>query len=103
MANLVPETRSGLGIDFPRTGERFDLLEDQTLLLPLNWQARQPEIRQAKPILDRIQRIIHRDQPVTFLWESQRLSAVNRRVHDVKPNVLFSLYNLDEWWVDAAR
>ncbi len=27
--------------------ERFDLLEDETLLLPLNWQARQPEIRAA--------------------------------------------------------
>lgn len=62
-----------------------------------------PEILQAKPLLDRIQQIIHRDQPVTFLWESQRLSAVNRRVHDVRPNVLFSLYNLEDWWVDPAR
>ncbi|HWM91009.1 MAG TPA: ABC transporter substrate-binding protein [Thermoanaerobaculia bacterium] len=62
-----------------------------------------PEIRQAKPLLDRIQQTIHRDQPITFLWESQRLSAVNRRVRDVRPNVLFSLYNLEDWWVDAAR
>jgi peptide/nickel transport system substrate-binding protein len=63
-----------------------------------------PEIRDAKPILDRIQQIIHRDQPVTFLWESQRLSAINRRVHGARPNVLFSLYNLEDWWVeDAAR
>jgi peptide/nickel transport system substrate-binding protein len=63
---------------------------------------RKPEIREAKPLLDRIQQTIHRDQPVTFLWESQRLSAVNRRVHDVKPNVLFSLFNLEDWWVEAA-
>ncbi|HYN22082.1 MAG TPA: ABC transporter substrate-binding protein, partial [Thermoanaerobaculia bacterium] len=62
-----------------------------------------PEIQDAKPILDRIQRLVHRDQPVTFLWESQRLSAVNRRVHDVKPNVLFSLFNLEDWWVEPAR
>jgi peptide/nickel transport system substrate-binding protein len=62
-----------------------------------------PDIRDAKPILDRIQQLIHRDQPMTFLWESQRLSAVNRRVHDVKPTVLFSLFNLEDWWVGPAR
>lgn len=62
-----------------------------------------PQIQDAKPALDRIQQILHRDQPVTFLWESQRLSAINRRVHDARPNVLFSLYNLEDWWVDAAR
>ncbi|MFL6199662.1 MAG: ABC transporter substrate-binding protein [Thermoanaerobaculia bacterium] len=63
-----------------------------------------PQIQDAKPIFDRIQQILHRDQPVTLLWESQRLSAINRRVHDARPNVLFSLYNLEDWWVeDAAR
>jgi peptide/nickel transport system substrate-binding protein len=62
-----------------------------------------PDIRDSKPILDRIQQIIHRDQPMTFLWESQRLSAVNRRLHDVKPTVLFSLFNLEDWWAGPAR
>lgn len=62
-----------------------------------------PDILDAKPILARIQQLIHRDQPMTFLWESQRLSAVNRRVHDVKPTVLFSLFNLEDWWVGPAR
>lgn len=62
-----------------------------------------PEIRDAKPILDRIQQILHRDQPVTFLWESKRLSAYNKRIHGARPNVLFSLYNLEDWWVDADR
>ncbi|MFL6291117.1 MAG: ABC transporter substrate-binding protein [Thermoanaerobaculia bacterium] len=63
-----------------------------------------PQIQDAKPIFDRIQQILHRDQPVTLLWESQRLSAINRRVHDARPNVLFSLFNLEDWWVeDAAR
>ncbi|MES1241141.1 MAG: ABC transporter substrate-binding protein [Acidobacteriota bacterium] len=62
-----------------------------------------PDIRDSKPILDRIQQILHRDQPVTFLWESQRLSVVNRRIHDVKPNVLFSLFNLEDWWAGPAR
>jgi len=62
-----------------------------------------PQVQDAKPIFDRIQQILHRDQPVTLLWESQRLSAINRRVHDARPNVLFSLYNLEDWWVDADR
>ena len=62
-----------------------------------------PDIRDAKPILDQIQQLIHRDQPTTFLWESQRMSAVNRRIHDVKPTVLFSLFNLEDWWAEPAR
>ncbi len=62
-----------------------------------------PDIQDAKPVLDRIQQLIHRDQPMTFLWESQRLSAVNRRLHDVKPTVLFSLFNLEDWWAGPAR
>ena len=37
-----------------------------------------PQAQDAKPALDRIQQILHREQPVTFLWESQRLSAINR-------------------------
>lgn len=59
-----------------------------------------PDIRDAKPILDQIQQLIHRDQPITFLWESQRMSAVNRRIHDAKPTVLFSLFNLEDWWAE---
>lgn len=62
-----------------------------------------PEIQDARPILNRIQQIIHRDQPSTLLWEAQRLSVVNRRVHDARPNVLFSLFNLEEWWVEPGR
>jgi peptide/nickel transport system substrate-binding protein len=50
--------------------------------------------------LDHIQEILNHDQPYTLLWESQRLNAVNRRVHDVRPNAISSLFNLEEWWVD---
>lgn len=62
-----------------------------------------PDIRDAKPILDQIQQLLHRDQPTMFLWESQRMSAVNRRIHDAKPTVLFSLFNLEDWWAEPAR
>jgi peptide/nickel transport system substrate-binding protein len=61
--------------------------------------ALQREIRDEKPYLDRIQQIVHREQPLTFLWESQRLSGVNRRVRNVKPTMVFSFFNLKEWWV----
>jgi peptide/nickel transport system substrate-binding protein len=58
-----------------------------------------PDIVQAKPDLERIQEILHRDQPYTFLWESQRLSAMSRRLHGVKPSMLFSFYDLKDWWL----
>ena len=58
-----------------------------------------PELADARPELDRIQQILHRDQPLTFLWESDRLHAVARRLRDARPNMLFSLYNLEEWWI----
>lgn len=61
--------------------------------------AAQTDPERARLLLHRVQRILHRDQPVTFLWESQRLSPINRRVRDAKPNVLRSLYNLEDWWI----
>jgi peptide/nickel transport system substrate-binding protein len=59
-----------------------------------------PDIRSALPKLNQLQQILHRDQPVTFLWESQRLSPVNKRIHDAKPNALRSFFNLKDWWVE---
>jgi peptide/nickel transport system substrate-binding protein len=60
-----------------------------------------PDIAQAKPDLDRIQEILERDQPYTFLWESQRTSVLDRRLHGVRPNPLFSLFDLRNWWLEA--
>jgi peptide/nickel transport system substrate-binding protein len=61
-----------------------------------------PDIALAKPDLDRIQEILLRDQPYTFLWESQRLSAFDRRLHGVQPSTLFSLWTLKDWWLEPA-
>jgi peptide/nickel transport system substrate-binding protein len=61
-----------------------------------------PDLALAKPDLDRIQEILARDQPYTFLWESQRLSALDRRLHGVKPSALFSLGTLEDWWLEPA-
>ena len=62
--------------------------------------ASQPDVLAAKPYLDQIQQLAHREQPVTFLWESQRLTGVNKRVKDVRPTLTFSFFNLKEWWVE---
>lgn len=59
----------------------------------------QPNMRDELPYLLRIQRILHRDQPITFLWESKRLNACNKRLRNVKPTAVFSFANLKEWWI----
>ena len=63
----------------------------------------QKEPLEALPHLHQIERLIHRDQPATFLWESQRLGAVNKRVHDAKPNLLQAFFNLEDWWVEPRQ
>ncbi len=58
--------------------------------------------QQKGPLLDRIQEILHEEQPLTFLWEPQRLNGLSRRLHGVRPNPLSSLFHLEEWWLAAA-
>jgi peptide/nickel transport system substrate-binding protein len=56
-----------------------------------------------EPYLKQIQQILHREQPITFLWESKRMTAVNKRVKGVKPTATFAFFNLKEWWVGPER
>ncbi len=49
-----------------------------------------------------IQQIVHRDQPATFLYESQDLLAVTRRLHGEMPNMLRRFWHLWEWWLEPA-
>lgn len=60
----------------------------------------QPDILEARPYLYKLQEIIQRDQPMTFLWESDRLVVVNKRVKNCKPTAAFSFFNLKEWWIE---
>jgi len=50
-------------------------------------------------VLGRIQAIIHRDQPYTFLWESQRLAGISSRVQGASPNALDPLFHIETWWL----
>jgi len=58
------------------------------------------DIQDAKPILAELQRIIHRDQPMMFLWESQRVNGLSRRLHDLDPDLLGTLWFLRRAWLE---
>lgn len=60
------------------------------------------DIEDAEEILHRLQQIIHQDQPVTFLWESQRINGVSRRLHDVDANLLSTYSSMKRWWLEPA-
>ncbi len=60
---------------------------------------RYPEIGQARDDLHRIQQIVHDEQPLTYLWESQRINAANRRLRNVQSNIMYSLFDVEEWWM----
>lgn len=53
--------------------------------------------------LAEIQEILHRQQPYTFLWEPQRLTATASLLRDARPNALDPFYGIDEWWLDTTR
>ena len=64
----------------------------------------QTDPERAKAALVEAQRILHRDQPYTLLWEPQRLDGVAARLRDVQPNALSAYFNLRQWWIaEPAR
>ena len=60
---------------------------------------RQREQEDMTPYLMEIQEIIHRDQPVTFLWYSKRLNAHRARLRGAQPNVISPWFGMRYWWV----
>lgn len=66
----------------------------------LETAAKQRDMLAERPYLEQIQRILHRDQPLTLIWEAVRLSAVNKRLRNVKPTHNWSFFNLKEWWIE---
>jgi peptide/nickel transport system substrate-binding protein len=53
----------------------------------------------AKIIFDRIQEIIVEDQPVTFLYEAQQLTAISRRIGGADINPLSVFFNVQDWYL----
>ncbi len=56
-------------------------------------------VEEGAPPLRQVQRILHQEQPYTFLWEPRRIAAAHRRLAVVEPNALSTYYNLSRWWI----
>jgi len=63
---------------------------------------RQADLGSMKDQLLQVQQILHAEQPYTFLWEPQGLTAIRSHVRGAEPNALFALFNLREWWLASA-
>jgi peptide/nickel transport system substrate-binding protein len=83
-----------------REGSNFERYANPEVDRLIDQVAAEPDALKARPAIEQIQQILHRDQPVTLLWESQRLTPVNKRIHDATPNVVRALFNVRDWWVD---
>ncbi len=57
------------------------------------------DVAERKRLYDRVQELIVRDQPYTFLYEGERLDGLNRRVQGAVINDATPYFNIDEWYV----
>jgi len=55
--------------------------------------------KQRKPIYDRIQEILHQDQPYCFLYVPMALPMVHARVQGIEPAPAGIDYNFIRWWI----
>jgi len=85
------------------SGENFLRYSNPEVDRLIDVSAQQTELEDALPYLHQIEHILHRDQPATYLWESQRLAALNKRVHDAWPNLQAGFFNLKDWWVEPRQ
>lgn len=79
-------------------GYNFGAIADAELDRLIDAVRREPDLAAAKPLFERIQEILHEQQPYTFLWEPRRLAAARRELADAEPNALSPLFNLSQWW-----
>lgn len=61
---------------------------------------RLPTLEEGEDLLHRMQQIVHRDLPMTFLWESQRIVGVSNRLHDLNPNLIGIFWFLEQAWLE---
>ncbi len=55
-----------------------------------------------KPVYDRIQEILHRDQPYCFLYVPMSLPIVESRFMGIEPAPAGITYNFNDWWVPTS-
>jgi peptide/nickel transport system substrate-binding protein len=57
---------------------------------------------QAKPVWSAFQRILHREQPYTWLYTAEERLGVSRRVQGVQSDVRSPLFDVRRWWVSGG-
>ncbi len=60
----------------------------------------QTDFLSTKPLYDRVQMLIHEDQPVVFLYEPQRLIGSVKKLRNVAPNSISTFYYLRNWQLE---
>jgi len=58
---------------------------------------------EAKPIWDAYQRIIHEEQPYTFLYYLEERLGVSDRLQGLEADARGYLINIGEWWIPESR
>lgn len=51
----------------------------------------------SKQMFDELQAILHREQPLTFLYQGIRVSGLNQKLMDYEPNAINSFFNMRHW------
>jgi peptide/nickel transport system substrate-binding protein len=73
---------------------RVDQIIDQARIMT--------DLPASKPLWDELQRIVHEEQPYTFIAEQVLLNAVVKRIRNVKSAAATTYYNVEEWWLETA-
>ncbi|EPR37328.1 ABC-type transporter, periplasmic subunit [Desulfovibrio sp. X2] len=56
-----------------------------------------------KRIYDRIQELLHDDQPYCFLYVPYALPIVSARIRGIEPAPAGITYNFERWWIEPSR
>ncbi len=103
LLGLLMDTSLDLGYllhsDSIGTGYNFGAYSDPEVDALIDQANAALDKRDAEAALVEIQWILHREQPLLFLWEPRGLVAIHRRLLDVRPDSLSEFSNLREWRV----
>jgi peptide/nickel transport system substrate-binding protein len=58
---------------------------------------------QARGVWSEFSRILQQDQPITFLFWTEDLAGIGRRIQNVEMDVRSKLVNAHEWWIPANQ
>ena len=78
-------------------GQNFVAYRNPEIDRLLDASRSQPDLAGARPMLIEVQRILHREQPYTFLWAPLRLSAAAADLEGVEVTHLSALGSLPRW------